>query len=152
MNSIKIGATDNLMREAKEDILTVKVSKEHHIAKARIEAELLAKSIGFRKEDVYYVATSVSELANNLFFHTPNGGTITMIAIKQNGKEGIEIIAEDEGPGIPDLKQAMQDGFSTNRGLGGGLPGVNRLMDEFYITSEVGTGTRIVTRKWQQCK
>ena len=73
-----------------------------------------------------------------------------MIAIKQDGGAGIELIAEDEGPGIPDLEQAMQDGFSTNRGLGGGLPGVKRLMDEFHITSEMGTGTRIITRKWQQ--
>lgn len=135
-----------------KDIFTVTVNKESHIAKARIAAQLLAKSLGFLDVDTGCVATSVSELANNLLSHTPNGGTITMIAIKQNGKVGIEIIAVDEGPGIQDLKQAMQDGFSTNRGLGGGLPGVKRLMDEFYITSEVGRGTRIVTRKWLQCK
>jgi serine/threonine-protein kinase RsbT len=135
-----------------KDIFTVTVNKEPHIAKVRIAAKLLAKSIGFLDVETGCVATSVSELANNLLSHTTKGGTITMIAIKQNGKDGIEIIAEDEGPGIPDLKQAMQDGFSTNRGLGGGLPGVKRLMDEFHITSEVGTGTRIVTRKWQQCK
>ena len=134
------------------DIFTVTVNKEPHIAKARIAAKLLAKSIRFLDVETGCVATSVSELANNLLIHTTKGGTITMIAIKQNGKDGIEIIAEDEGPGIPDLKQAMQDGFSTNRGLGGGLPGVKRLMDEFHISSEVGTGTRIVTRKWQQCK
>ena len=135
-----------------KDIFTVMVNKEPHIAKARIAAELLARSIGFLDVETGCVATSVSELANNLLSHTPKGGTITMIAIKQNGKAGIEIIAEDEGPGIPDLKQAMQDGFSTNRGLGSGLPGVKRLMDEFHITSEVGTGTRIVTRKWLPCK
>ena len=135
-----------------KDIFTVTVNKEPHIAKAQIAAQLLARSIGFLDVETGCVATSVSELANNLLIHTTKGGTITMIAIKQNGKVGIEIIAEDEGPGIPDLKQAMQDGFSTNRGLGGGLPGVKRLMDEFHITSEVGTGTRIVTRKWLPCK
>nr|QNO44149.1 anti-sigma F factor [Methanosarcinales archaeon ANME-2c ERB4]QNO44172.1 anti-sigma F factor [Methanosarcinales archaeon ANME-2c ERB4]QNO44860.1 anti-sigma F factor [Methanosarcinales archaeon ANME-2c ERB4]QNO46571.1 anti-sigma F factor [Methanosarcinales archaeon ANME-2c ERB4] len=140
------------MTESGNDVITVKVDKEPCIAKAQIASKLLAKSIGFSDVGSCCVATSVSELANNLVFHTRKGGTITMITMKQNGRAGIEIIAEDEGPGIPDLKQAMQNGFSTNRGLGGGLPGVKRLMDEFYITSEVGTGTRIVTRKWQQCR
>lgn len=138
------------MTEAGNDVFTVKVTEEFHIAKARIVSKLLARSIEFGDVESHSIATSVSELANNLFFHTPKGGTITMIAIKQNGRAGIEIVAEDEGPGIPDLEQAMQDGFSTNRGLGGGLPGAKRLMDEFYITSEVGIGTRIVTRKWLQ--
>jgi serine/threonine-protein kinase RsbT len=137
------------MTESGNDVVAVKVDKEPHITKAQIASGLLAKSIGFSDVESYCIATSVSELANNLVFHAHKGGTITMIVIKQDGKDGIEIIAEDEGPGIPDLKQAMQDGFSTNRGLGGGLPGVKRLMDEFYITSDVGTGTRIVTRKWQ---
>ena len=138
------------MTESGNGVFTVKVTNEFHIAKARIASKLLAKSIEFGDVESYSIVTSVSELANNLVFHAHKGGMITMIAIKQNGTVGIEIIAEDEGPGIPDLKQAMQDGFSTNRGLGGGLPGVKRLMDEFYITSEVGTGTRIVARKWQQ--
>lgn len=139
------------MAESGNGVVTVKITEEFHIAKAQIASLLLAKSIGFSDVDSCCVATSVSELANNLFFHTHKGGTITLIAIPHNGTSGMEIIAEDEGPGIPDLKQAMQDGFSTNRGLGGGLPGVKRLMDEFYITSEVDTGTRIIIRKWQQC-
>jgi len=70
------------------DIFTVTVNKESHIAKARIAAQLLAKSIGFLDVETGCVATSVSELANNLLSHTPKGGTITMIAIKQNGKGG----------------------------------------------------------------
>ena len=141
-----------MMAESGNDVFTVKVGKEPCIAKARIVSELLAKSIEFSDVGSCCVVTSVSELANNLVFHTRKGGTMTMIAIKQNGRASIEIIAEDEGPAIPDLKQAMQDGFSTNNGLGGGLPGVKRLMDEFYIASEVGTGTRIIARKWQQCR
>lgn len=136
------------MTESGNGVVTVTITEEFHIAKAQIASELIAKSIGFSDVKSCCVATSVSELANNLFFHTNKGGTITLIAIKQSGMHGIEIIAEDEGPGIPDLDHAMQDGFSTNHGLGGGLPGVKRLMDEFYITSGVGTGTRIVARKW----
>lgn len=138
------------MTESGNGVVTIKVTEEFHIAKAQNASGLLAKSIGFSDVGSCCVATGVSELANNLFFHTHKGGTITMIAMKQNGRVGIEIIAEDEGPGIPDLEQAMQDGFSTNRGLGGGLPGAKRLMDEFHITSEAGIGTRIVTRKWLQ--
>lgn len=99
----------------------------------------------------YTIATSVSELANNLFFHCPMGGRITITPLRNNGQVGIEVIAEDDGPGIPDIESAMQDGFTTNKGLGGGLPGVKRLMDEFEITSEVGEGTKIITRKWQTC-
>ena len=96
----------------------------------------------------FYVATSVSELANNLFFHAAGGGTITLSAVRRDGQRGIEVIAEDDGPGIPEVELAMQDGFSTNGGLGGGLPGAKRLMDEFEITSTVAGGTRIVARKW----
>ncbi len=127
----------------------IQVTGEHHIAQARQAAKALAEAIGFKRVLTYYVATSVSELAGNLFFHATRGGTITLVASRRNGKVNIEVIAEDEGPGIPDVKQAMQDGFSTNGGLGGGLPGVERLMDEFEITSAVGVGTRIVARKWQ---
>jgi len=65
---------------------------------------------------------------------------------------GIEIIAEDDGPGIENLELALQDGFSTIEGLGSGLPGVKRLVDEFEITSTLGVGTRIVARKWQTCR
>ncbi len=83
------------------------------------------------------------------FFHTNKGGTLSFIPVRNEKIEGIEIISEDEGPGIPDIELAMQDGFSTCGGLGGGLPGVKRLMDEFEITSKE-TGTRIVARKWKK--
>ncbi|MFQ5638235.1 MAG: ATP-binding protein [bacterium] len=129
--------------------MIIQVNKEHHISQARLAVRRLAGEIGFRQVATYYVATSVTELANNLFFHTTQGGTISLAALRTNGKIGIEIIAEDQGPGIPDVKLAMQDDFSTNGGLGGGLPGVERLMDEFEITSTVGVGTWVVARKWQ---
>ncbi len=90
-------------------------------------------------------------MASNLFFHTHRGGTITLSVLNKPGAVGLEVIAEDDGPGIPDVRLAMQDGYTTNRGLGGGLPGTERLMDEFEITSRVGDGTRIVARKWQPC-
>jgi serine/threonine-protein kinase RsbT len=94
----------------------------------------------------------VSELASNLFFHARGGRTITLIGVRRNGAVGIEVIAQDEGPGIDDVEAAMLDGFTTNGGLGGGLPGVERLMDEFEIESAPGTGTRVVARKWSPCE
>jgi len=130
----------------------VQVTKEHHIASARQAARALAEEIGLSQVATFDVATSVSELANNLFFHAGHGGTITLTAVRREGEAGIEVVCKDDGPGIPDVKLAMQDSFTTNGGLGGGLPGVERLMDEFEIASTVGAGTRIVARKWEPCK
>jgi len=132
--------------------VVIQVTEEIDIAWARQKSQALAEAIGFREVATHYVAISVSELANNLFFHATRGGTITLSPISRSGEAGIEIIAEDDGPGIPDVKLAMQDDFSTNGGLGGGLPGVERLMDEFEITSRVGIGTRVVVRKWESWK
>ncbi len=131
--------------------VVVAVTEEWHVARAQRAARAAARSVSLSQVAMYSIATSVSELANNLFFHTPAGGTITLIALRQNGSMGVEVVAEDEGPGIANVDLAMQDGFTTNGGLGGGLPGVERLMDEFEITSRVGAGTRIVARKWEPC-
>jgi len=128
------------------------VTEEYHIAQARRAAVALAQEIGLERAVTYHVATSVSELGNNLFFYAARGGRIILTALRENERVGIEVIAEDDGPGIPDVALAMQDGFSTNGGLGGGLPGVERLMDEFAIASTVGVGTRVVARKWQPCR
>ncbi len=133
-----------------ETPVVVTVTKEYHVAQARRAAKSLANSLGLSEVAVYSITTAVSELANNLFFHTSRGGTISLSVVSRNGKVGLEVIAKDEGPGIADVELVMQDGFTTNGGLGGGLPGVERLMEEFEITSEVGAGTRVVTRMWQR--
>jgi len=127
----------------------VRVTEEYHIPETRHKAKSLAEALGFRQVIVFYIMTSVSELANNLFFHTDKGGTITLAPLIRTDNVGIEVIAGDHGPGIADTDLALTDGFSTNRGLGGGLPGVKRLMDEFEIHSKVGLGTQITARKWQ---
>jgi len=133
------------------DKVVVEVTKEYHIGQTQRTAKSFARSLGLSQVSTYSVATAVSELANNIFFHTV-GGSITLAGLIQNGKVGVQIVAEDEGPGIADVDMAMQDGFTTNGGLGGGLPGVKRLLDEFEITSSVGGGTRIVARKWEPCR
>ena len=137
------------MRREEAKAVIVPVTEERHIALARQKAVLLAEEIGLKRVLVYHVATAVSELAGNLVFHATQGGRITLTPVERDGKIGIEVVAQDDSPGIPDVELALQDGFSTGGGLGSGLPGVRRLMDEFEITSTVGVGTRVVTRKWR---
>ena len=137
------------MAENKVDRIVIPITAEHHIAKAQILARKFAEENDFQRTVIYYIATSVSELATNLFIHSTQGGTITLSIVQQNGNSGIEIVAEDNGPGILDVGLAIQDGYSTSGGMGCGLSGVKRLMDEFEINSEVGIGTRVVARKWQ---
>ncbi len=129
--------------------VTIHVIKERHVALARQRARGLAEEAGLKGVVNSYLTTSVSEVASNLFFHTTRGGTIQLVAVKRDNEVGVEFISQDQGPGIPDLALAMKDGFTTNGGLGGGLPGVKRMTDEFDITSTVGVGTTIVARVWQ---
>ena len=131
--------------------VVVAVTEEWHVPQAQRAATALAGSVGLSQVAVYSIATSVSELANNLFFHARDGGTITLRAVRRNRSVGVEIVAKDDGPGIADVDLAVRDGFTTNGGLGGGLPGVERLMDEFEIQSQVGAGTRVVASKWEEC-
>jgi serine/threonine-protein kinase RsbT len=125
------------------------ILSELDVIAVRQRARHEAERMGFRSAKVYRLATAVSELAFNLRFHAHQGGTIRILSVDDGDRVGIEIVAEDEGPGIPDIELAMQDGYSTNNGLGGGLPGSRRLMDEFSVESVVGVGTKIVARMWR---
>jgi serine/threonine-protein kinase RsbT len=105
--------------------------------------------MGFSPGDATLVATAISELARNIILYAKRGH-ITLQALANSGSRGIAIVARDEGPGIPDVRRALEDGYSTSRSLGLGLPGVRRLMDEFEIESEVNRGTRVTVRKWRK--
>jgi serine/threonine-protein kinase RsbT len=125
---------------------TVFVSKETDIALAVTAVINKSMEIGFKSTEHCMVGTSVSELARNIVRYAKKG-RITFKAISRKDQKGIEIAAIDRGPGIKDIKLAMQDHYTTFSGsLGVGLPGVKRLMDEFSI--EAKNGTKIVTRKW----
>lgn len=115
---------------------------------ARTLARDTAKLLGFGAIDQARIATAVSELARNIFLYA-GSGSVTVREIERTGRRGIEIICEDQGPGIADVAVVMQDGYSTSRGMGMGLPGAKRLMDEFDITSSEGVGTTITCRKWR---
>ncbi|WP_088105709.1 anti-sigma regulatory factor [Halalkalibacter urbisdiaboli] len=129
----------------------VEVKNEWGIVAARQAGRTLSKEIGFGSVDQARITTAISELARNIYLYAKQGEICLEIVEKPSKvglKKGIKIVAQDKGPGIPDLRQVMVDGFTTSNGLGAGLPGVKRLMDEFTIDSKVGEGTVIETTKW----
>ena len=126
----------------------IPISRDPDVVLARQQGRALALSLGFSESDPMFVATAISEIARNIVVHAGGRGEIVIRRLDQNGRVGIEVEATDTGPGIANIEQAMQEGFSTVKSLGLGLPGARRLMDEFEITSRVGEGTRIVMRKW----
>ncbi len=126
----------------------IPIETEADIVLARSRGREVAGRLGFSSTDLTIIATAISELARNIVEYARRG-EIDLDVIGQNGGKGVSIIARDDGPGILDIDQAMQDGFSTGRGLGLGLPGVRRLMDEFEIDSEIEKGTTVKVKKWR---
>ncbi len=125
----------------------VPIRSDLDIVTARVEGRELAKELGFGVIDQARIATAISELTRNIVQYADHGEAVIR-AIEIGGRIGIEIICRDEGPGIPDVELAMQDGYSTSSSLGMGMPGARRLMDEFEIESKVGVGTTVIIRKW----
>lgn len=125
----------------------VNIKKEWDIVGARQLGRDIARKIGFGTVDQARIATTISELARNIYLYA-NHGQICFEVIDTFEKKGLCIIAIDSGPGIEDVGQALEDGYSTSGGLGAGLPGVKRLMDEFDLQSDVGKGTRVKAIKW----
>ncbi|MBK1614318.1 hypothetical protein CKO44_12650 [Rubrivivax gelatinosus] len=95
-----------------------------------------------------HVATAASELANNLWLYADHGGQLRLTLLQRGAHRGVELVSEDDGPGIADPALALTEGWSSGGGMGCGLTGVQRLMDEFDLQTGPGRGTRVVTRKW----
>jgi serine/threonine-protein kinase RsbT len=129
------------------DEIILSIRSDVDIVSARQKVRETAMDIGFTGSDLTVIATAISELARNILTYA-RVGEIVIRPIHQSPRKGIEIIARDEGSGIPDIDQAMRDGYSTSQGLGLGLPGTRRLMDEFEIVSVVGEGTTVTIKKW----
>ena len=127
---------------------TFALEYDHDIAVARNEVRAIAAALGFRMLDQTRLATVASELARNIVKYAGRGRLIAQPTEDPNGRQALRLIFEDQGPGIPDIEAAMRDGFSTGRGLGKGLPGSKRLVDEFQIESEIGHGTRVTVLRW----
>jgi serine/threonine-protein kinase RsbT len=127
----------------------VRIESDTDIVAARSQGRMLAMQLGFSSGDTTLIATAISELGRNILSYAIQG-EIFISAIDGCNRTGILIVASDKGPGIPDVHQALRDGFSTSGGLGLGLPGVRRLMDEFEITSVPKHGTTVKVKKWKQ--
>ncbi|WP_047150579.1 anti-sigma regulatory factor [Aneurinibacillus tyrosinisolvens] len=126
----------------------IHVYNEWDIVVARQSGRDLAKSLGFGEVDQARITTAISELARNIYLYAKKG-EIELAALSEGDRVGIQIISRDNGPGIRDVMKALEDGYSTSGGLGAGLPGVKRLMDEFSIESSEGKGTVIRAVKWK---
>ncbi len=132
------------------DEVRVAIESDADIVSARQKGRELAAQCGFPSTELAVVATAISELARNIVRYAVRGEITLRLIDNQDGKKGVEVVAADDGPGIPDLTLAMQDGYSTSGSLGLGLPGVRRLMDDFDIVSEFGKGTTVTVRKWKR--
>jgi serine/threonine-protein kinase RsbT len=107
-----------------------------------------AVKVGMSLVNQTKLITAASELARNMLKYA-GGGKVTIEVVSKGRENGIRLVFRDEGPGIPDVKKAMVDGFSTGKSLGLGLPGTKRLVSEFDIRSEVGKGTTVTITKWK---
>ncbi|MBF0709472.1 MULTISPECIES: anti-sigma regulatory factor [Bacillales] len=125
----------------------VEVRNEWDIVKARQSGRNIAKELGFGTVDQARITTAISELARNIYLYA-GSGEVAIERVENGGKLGLKIEASDSGPGIKDIRKVMEDGFTTSGGLGAGLPGVKRLMDEFTIDSKENEGTVITSIKW----
>ncbi len=125
----------------------VSIHSSLDIVTARQKGRSVATELGFEGVDLTLIAAAISEVSRNIVEHAKHGELI-LSPVRRGGKQGLCVIARDQGPGIPDIPQALQRGYSTGRGLGLGLPGAKWLMDEFEIESRVGQGTTVTMKKW----
>lgn len=121
---------------------------DRDIVLARQEIRNLARQLGLSIVDQTKIVTAISELARNAVIHG-GGGSLRWEIVSANERQGLRLTVSDEGPGIEDLSLAMKDGWTSGGGLGIGLPGARRLVNEFHITSERGRGTTVVVTRWK---
>jgi serine/threonine-protein kinase RsbT len=126
----------------------VRVATDADVVTARQEGRELARVLGFSLTDVTLIATAISEVARNIISYAEEG-EICVAAVEKGGRRGIRVVATDSGPGIDDLEKALADGYSTGQGMGMGLPGARRLMDDFEVHTDPSAGTTVTMTKWE---
>jgi serine/threonine-protein kinase RsbT len=129
------------------DDIVVDIHNPDDIVKARKAGHQLALDCGFSLTDVTMIATAISEVARNITSYAGRGAIRVAVGDRE-GRKALVVRAEDDGPGITDIERAMEDGYSTGRGLGLGLPGARRLMDRLVVESALGRGTIVEMWKW----
>jgi serine/threonine-protein kinase RsbT len=125
----------------------VDVNNSDDIVAARQAGHELARQLGFSLTDVTMIATAISEIARNITSYAGRGEVRVGLQYR-DGRQALVVRAEDDGPGIVDIERALEDGYSTGRGLGLGLPGARRLMDRLIVESAPGKGTVVEMWKW----
>lgn len=131
-----------------DDEIRVPITSDADLVPARAEGRALALELGFSRTDATLIATAISEIARNIVVHV-GSGEILMRRVYEDARYGIVVIARDKGPGIRDLEAALGHGYTGRSGLGLGLPGARRLMDEFRVDSNSGSGTTVTMTKWR---
>ena len=131
-----------------EDEVRVALSADADLVTARAEARAMAERLGFPRPDPTLIATAISEVGRNIVVHVGEG-EIILLAVQEDDRYGMVVIARDEGAGIRDLDAALRGGYSGRGGLGLGMAGARRLMDEFDVTSSPDTGTTVTMSKWR---
>ncbi|HEX7861210.1 MAG TPA: anti-sigma regulatory factor [Verrucomicrobiae bacterium] len=134
------------MQVTKSDLLQIR--NEADVVQARQAVRRWATEQAFPIVDQTKIVTAASELARNTLVYG-RGGTVRLEALNDGARKGLRLTFEDQGPGIANLQQALQDGYSTGGGLGLGLSGARRLSNEFHIESELGKGTRVMIARWR---
>jgi serine/threonine-protein kinase RsbT len=129
------------------DEIRVAIRTDADVVTARQEARTLGASLGFSSTDLTLLATAISEVARNITTYA-GSGEVALRVLREGGRDGVEVVATDEGPGIANVELAMQDGYTTGNGLGLGLPGTRRLVDDFELATQPGVGTTIRLVKW----
>lgn len=127
--------------------IVVDIDNPDDIVDARKAGHQLALDLGFSLTDVTMIATAISEVARNITSYAGHGAVRVAVEDRE-GRKALVVRAEDQGPGIADIERAMEDGYSTGRGLGMGLPGARRLMDRLVVESALGRGTVVEMWKW----
>jgi serine/threonine-protein kinase RsbT len=146
MNFVAISARSSLMKPLKAESLPIKTSAD--VVLARQKVRQWATEMKFSLVDQTKLVTAASELARNTLDHG-KGGSMTIEIIENLGRQGLRLSFEDQGPGIPDIQAALRDGFTTGHGMGLGLGGSKRLVNEFEINSMPGQGTRVAVVRWK---
>jgi serine/threonine-protein kinase RsbT len=131
-----------------DDGVRIAIGSDGDLVTARAEGRALAVELGFSRTDATLIATAISEIARNIVVHVGEG-EIELRPVYEDARYGLVVVARDRGPGIRDVGAALQHGHAGRGGLGLGLPGARRLMDEFDITSDADQGTTVVMTKWR---
>lgn len=132
------------------DAVICPIQADVDVVQTRQQGRNLAAEAGFSAGDQTVIAAAISEIARNILIYAKRG-EIELRVVATADRAGIVVIARDSGPGIKDIQRAMVDGYSTSGGLGLGLPGAKRLMDEFEVLSN-GNGTTVTMRKWREVR